>query len=54
MIVEELLKELSHIAGVEAIAIGGSRASGYADKASDYDVYVYILHLLLQRKDCQF
>ena len=41
MIIDELLNEISQLAGVEAIAIGGSRASGYADKASDYDVYVY-------------
>ncbi|MDE6408002.1 MAG: DUF4037 domain-containing protein [Anaeroplasmataceae bacterium] len=41
MVVDHLLKELNQCVGVEAIAIGGSRASGYADKASDYDVYVY-------------
>lgn len=41
MVVDNLLKELNQLTGVEAIAIGGSRASGYADKASDYDVYVY-------------
>ncbi|MDE7213143.1 MAG: DUF4037 domain-containing protein [Anaeroplasmataceae bacterium] len=41
MIIDELLNEISQLNGVEAIAIGGSRASGYADKASDYDVYVY-------------
>lgn len=41
MIVDSLLNELSHCAGVEAIVIGGSRASGYFDKTSDYDVYVY-------------
>lgn len=41
MIVDSLLNELSRCAGVEAITIGGSRASGYFDKTSDYDVYVY-------------
>ncbi|MCM1130461.1 MAG: DUF4037 domain-containing protein [Roseburia sp.] len=41
MVVDDLLNELNQLTGVEAIAIGGSRASGYADKASDYDVYVY-------------
>lgn len=41
MIVDELLKEISQLKGVKGIAIGGSRASGYADRASDYDVYVY-------------
>lgn len=41
MIVQELLKEISQLAGVKAIGIGGSRASGYADMSSDYDVYVY-------------
>lgn len=41
MIVNDLLNEVCQLEGVEAIAIGGSRASGYADQASDYDVYVY-------------
>ncbi len=38
---EELLKELSGLSQVEAIALGGSRASGVFDEKSDYDVYLY-------------
>lgn len=40
--VEKLFEELSHIAQVEAIALGGSRATGRNDEKSDYDVYVYL------------
>lgn len=39
--VEELFKELSVFDGVEAIALGGSRADDCYDEKSDYDVYVY-------------
>ena len=41
-IVDCLFKELSHLSQVEAIALGGSRATGRNDEKSDYDVYVYI------------
>ena len=40
--VMELFKELGNIAQVQAIALGGSRATGKNDASSDYDVYVYI------------
>ena len=40
--VNELFKELGEISQVEAIALGGSRATGRNDEKSDYDVYVYI------------
>lgn len=50
MIIDDFLEELSKLEGVEAIAIGGSRASGYADKASDYDVYVYYSKEILPEK----
>ena len=40
--VEALLAELSALTQVEAIALGGSRATGRNDETSDYDVYVYI------------
>ena len=40
--VNELLKEFSNIQQVEAIALGGSRATGRNDEKSDYDVYVYL------------
>lgn len=41
MIAEQVIDELSKLNGVEAVALGGSRASDNADKKSDYDVYVY-------------
>ena len=40
--VNELFAELGHLSQVEAIALGGSRATGRNDTKSDYDVYVYI------------
>ena len=40
--VEKLFAELSGIPQVEAIALGGSRATGRNDEKSDYDVYVYL------------
>ena len=39
--VNELFEELGKIPQVEAIALGGSRATGKNDEKSDYDVYVY-------------
>ena len=39
--IEELLKELSKLQQVEAIALGGSRAGKIYDEKSDYDVYLY-------------
>lgn len=39
--VKELISKLSAFDIVESIVIGGSRASGYNDKLSDYDIYVY-------------
>lgn len=40
--VNSLFEELGKIPQVEAIALGGSRATGRNDEKSDYDVYVYI------------
>ena len=40
--VRKLFDEFSHILQVEAIALGGSRATGRNDEKSDYDVYVYL------------
>ena len=40
--VEKLFEEIGNIPQVEAIALGGSRATGRNDEKSDYDVYVYI------------
>ena len=41
-LVDNLFKELSEIKEVEAIALGGSRATGKYDESSDYDVYIYL------------
>ena len=38
---EQLIQEISNIAQVEAIALGGSRAGAHYDEKSDYDVYLY-------------
>ena len=40
--VNRLFEELGNLSQVEAIALGGSRATGRNDEKSDYDVYVYI------------
>ena len=40
--VTKLFDEFSHIPQVEAIALGGSRATRRNDEKSDYDVYVYL------------
>lgn len=40
--VNELFEVLGCLSQVEAIALGGSRATGRNDEKSDYDVYVYI------------
>ena len=40
--VEALFEELGSLPQVEAIALGGSRATGRNDEKSDYDVYVYL------------
>lgn len=40
--VNEIFEKFSQQPQVEAIVLGGSRASGNADEKSDYDVYVYL------------
>ena len=40
--ITKLWDRLASCPGVEAIALGGSRAAGNADEKSDYDVYVYV------------
>ena len=40
--VNKLFTELGSLSQVEAIALGGSRATGRQDETSDYDVYVYV------------
>ncbi|WP_455718703.1 nucleotidyltransferase domain-containing protein [Anaerosporobacter sp.] len=40
--IKELVREISNLPEVTAITFGGSRASGYQDENSDYDVYVYL------------
>lgn len=39
--IKDLVYELSQLPEITAITLGGSRASGYKDEDSDYDVYVY-------------
>ena len=41
--VNSLFEEIGNLSQVEAIALGGSRATGRNDEKSDYDVYVYII-----------
>ncbi|MBM6747527.1 DUF4037 domain-containing protein [Bifidobacterium ruminantium] len=41
-LVDELVVAMSVWPEVEAITLGGSRATGNNDKKSDYDVYVYV------------
>ena len=38
---DALVRDLSEISEVEALALGGSRACGRAEAGSDYDLYVY-------------
>ena len=40
--VNQLFAALGEVPQVEAIALGGSRATGRNDEKSDYDVYVYV------------
>lgn len=40
--VNKLFEELGALPQVEAIALGGSRATGRHDEKSDYDVYIYL------------
>jgi predicted nucleotidyltransferase len=40
--IHELVKDFSDYSQVEAIALGGSRATGKNDHKSDYDLYVYL------------
>lgn len=46
MDVNKLFEELGNLSQVEAIALGGSRATGRSDEKSDYDVYVYITDMI--------
>ena len=39
--INQLIKALSALPEVEAIALGGSRAGTHFDEKSDYDIYVY-------------
>lgn len=40
--IDKLFEKIGSLSQVEAIALGGSRATGRNDEKSDYDVYVYI------------
>lgn len=39
--IEDLLLELQEFTEIEAIVLGGSRASNACDPMSDYDIYIY-------------
>lgn len=41
MEIQELYDKLKELEQVDAVALGGSRASGNSDEKSDYDLYVY-------------
>ena len=41
MYFEQLWTSFSTLPEVEAIALGGSRASSHYDEKSDYDLYIY-------------
>jgi len=42
MYFNDLIEKMKTVEAVEAIMLGGSRATGTHDKDSDYDVYVYL------------
>ncbi|MBQ1518016.1 MAG: DUF4037 domain-containing protein [Clostridia bacterium] len=42
MEIQELYEKFKELDQVEALALGGSRASGTNDSKSDYDLYVYV------------
>lgn len=48
--VNKLFEEIGDLFQVEAIALGGSRATGRNDEKSDYDVYVYITESIDENK----
>lgn len=48
--VNELFEEIGSLSQVEAIALGGSRATGRNDEKSDYDVYVYITDIIDEKE----
>ena len=51
--VNALFEELAALEAVEAIALGGSRATGRADATSDYDVYVYLTDSVPEEERCR-
>ena len=48
--VQKLFEEIGNLEQVEAIALGGSRATGRNDETSDYDVYVYLSDRIDEKK----
>ena len=40
-VLQQIVATLAGLPGVAAIGLGGSAAAGYADTASDLDVYVF-------------
>jgi len=41
--IKELVEDLSNLQEIDAIMLGGSRATGQAQEHSDYDLYVYTI-----------
>lgn len=50
MDINDIFNEFSACEEVEAIALGGSRASEAYDERSDYDVYVYLTNPLAEKR----
>ncbi len=48
--VEKIIEELKEIEEIEAILLGGSRATGVFDEKSDYDFYIYVSKPLTEVK----
>lgn len=53
MFFENLWNEFAKLPEIEAIALGGSRASGHFDKGSDYDLYLYCSAVPTERSRVQ-
>lgn len=40
--IRDIMRNFESLPQIEALAVGGSRATGKADARSDYDVYLYV------------
>ena len=39
--INELITDFSQVNGIQAIVLGGSRATNHFDNDADYDIYIY-------------